>query len=273
LTGGGEAVTVTPSNASPGKEGEQAVWEEYWRTRDIDLRNELAMEYMYIVRLYAYQMRGTYKNFADMEDMINQGFVVLLEAIEKYDPEKKSQFKSYASIRVHGAIIDFVRNQDWVTKRLKKEAVLLSEAADTLGARLGRIPNTEEIAACLDMDVRAVEKIIGEEHMFHLLSYEELVDVGLYGTKGFRENMAQSLEQPGVSIEEKELRAMIAESLDDLTEREKLVMSLHYYEELKKKDIAYILGVSPSRVCQMHNGALKKMKEKLKNYLYGEGES
>ncbi|MDR1070239.1 MAG: FliA/WhiG family RNA polymerase sigma factor [Gracilibacteraceae bacterium] len=262
------------SNASPGREAEQAVWEEYWRTRDIELRNELALEYMYIVRLYAYQMRGTYKNFAEMEDMINQGFVVLLEAIENYDPEKKSQFKSYASIRVRGAIIDFVRNQDWVTKRLKKEAVLLSGATDALSAQLGRMPTTEEIAAHLNMDVPAVEKIIGEEHMFHLLSYEELVDVGLYGTKGFRENVAQNAEQqPGFSVEEKELRAVITESLDELTEREKLVMTLHYYEELKKKDIAYILGVSPSRICQMHNGALKKMKKKLQSYLYGEGEA
>ncbi|MDR0433744.1 MAG: FliA/WhiG family RNA polymerase sigma factor [Gracilibacteraceae bacterium] len=265
---------MTLSNESPGREAEQAVWEEYWRTGDIELRNELAMEYMYIVRLYAYQMRGAYRNFAEMEDMINQGFVVLLEAIENYDPEKKSQFKSYASIRVRGAIIDFVRNQDWVTKRLKKEAVLLSGATDVLSAKLGRMPATEEIAAHLNMEVRAVEKIISEEHMFHLLSYEELVDVGLYGTKGFRESVAQNAEhQPGVSVEEKELRAVITESLDELTEREKLVMTLHYYEELKKKDIAYILGVSSSRICQMHNGALKKMKKKLQNYLYGEGEA
>ncbi|MDR1603241.1 MAG: FliA/WhiG family RNA polymerase sigma factor [Gracilibacteraceae bacterium] len=261
------------SNASPGREEEQAVWEEYWRTRDVELRNELAMDYMYIVRLYAFQMRGTYKNFAEMEDMINQGFVVLLEAIENYDPEKKSQFKSYASIRVRGAIIDFVRNQDWVTKRLKKEAVLLSETTDKLGAQLGRMPTTEELAAHLNLDVRAVEKIIAEEHMFHLLSYEELVDVGLYGTKGFRENMAHGVEQPGFSLEEKELRDVIGASLDELTDREKLVMSLHYYEGLKKKDIAYIMGVSPSRICQMHNGALTKMKQKLQNYLYGEGET
>ncbi|MDR1962120.1 MAG: sigma-70 family RNA polymerase sigma factor, partial [Gracilibacteraceae bacterium] len=202
-----------------------------------------------------------------------QGFVVLLEAIENYDPEKKSQFKSYASIRVRGAIIDFVRNQDWVTKRLKREAVMLNGAMDVLGGQLGRTPTTEEIAAHLNLDARTVEKIIGEEHMFHLLSYEELVDVGLYGTKGFRESIAQNVEQPGFSVEEKELRAVITESLEELTEKEKLVMSLHYYEELKKKDIAYILGVSPSRVCQMHNGALKKMKKKLQNYLYGEGDT
>jgi RNA polymerase sigma factor for flagellar operon FliA len=252
------------------KEAEQALWEEYWRSHSIEVRNEIAMEYMYIVRLYAYQMRGTYKNYADMEDMINQGFIVLLEAIENYDPDKKSQFKSYASIRVKGAIIDYVRNQDWVTKRLKKESRLVNEATDVLAGRSGRAPTTEEIAAHLEMEVSNVDRIIGEAHMFHILSYEELVDIGLYGTKGFKESGFQSIEQPGISLEEAELRDIIASSLDELTEKEKLVMTLHYYEELKKKDIAYIMGVSPSRICQTHNGALKKMKKNLCSYIYGE---
>jgi RNA polymerase sigma factor for flagellar operon FliA len=253
-----------------GKEAEQALWEEYWRTGDIEIRNELALEYMYIVRLFASQMRGTYKNFADMEDMINQGFIVLLEAIENYDPERKALFKSYASIRVKGAIIDYVRSQDWVTKRVKREARMLNEATDELSNRSGRAPSVTELARYLSLDERAVEKIIAEEQMFHLLSYEELVDIGLYGTKGFRENAVHGLEQPDLTLEEQELRDIIAGTLKELTEKENLVITLHYFEGLKKKDIAYIMGISASRISQTHMSALRKMKKKMKAYIYGE---
>lgn len=248
----------------------EQLWEAYWQTKDIEYRNQLAMEYAYIVKVYVYQLRGAYENYADMEDMINQGTIALLEAVEKYDPERKTKFESYASIRIKGAIIDYVRNQDWVAKRSKKEAKMVSEASETLMNQLGRLPTTEEIGDYLGMSAKTVEKIQGEVHIFNLLSYEELVDVGLYGVKGFREQEMAMEDQPGVNMERDELKRIISDSLDELSEKEKMVITLYYYEELKKKDIAYVLGISASRVCQIHSSALRKMKAKLKNYLYGD---
>ena len=251
-------------------ETKEELWEAYWKTGDIAYRNQLAMEYAYIVKVYAYQLRGIYENYADLEDMINQGTIALLEAVERYDPEKKTKFESYASIRIKGAIIDYVRNQDWVAKQSKKEAKLVNEATEALTNQLGRMPTTEEIGQYLNWSPKTVDKILGEVHTFNLLSYEELVDIGLYGVKGFREKEAAPTELPGSNIEQEELKRVISQSLEDLTEKEKMVITLYYYEELKKKDIAYILDISASRVCQIHSSALAKMKKQLKEYLFGD---
>lgn len=251
-------------------ETKDELWEAYWQTGDIKYRNQLALEYTHIVKFYVYQLRGVYENYADMEDMTNQGIIALLEAVEKYDPQRKTKFETYASIRVQGAIIDYVRNQDWVTTRAKKEAKMVNKATDELMSALERMPTSEEIGAYLNIPAKSVEKIQGEVHVFNWLSYEELVDVGLYGVKGYREQNNTAAEQPGTNVEQDELKRIISESLDELTEKEKLVVTLFYYEELKKKDIAYILGISLSRVCQIHSKALRKMKSKLKKYLYGD---
>lgn len=250
------------------------MWQLYWQSgKDIEIRNQLAMEYAYIVKLNAYQMRNTYKKYADLEDMINQGMLVLLEAVEKFDPEKRAKFEFYASLRVKGAIIDFVRNQDWIPKRSKKDAKMVNEASDALINKFSRMPTVEEISNYLEMPVAAVEKVLSEMSMFNVLSYEELVDIGLYGMKGYVDEESQRTELPGNEVEKSELRQIIADSLKQLTEKEKLVITLYYYEELKKKDIAYILDVSASRVCQIHNSALKKMKKILADYLFGDDKS
>lgn len=254
-------------------ETKDELWEAYWQTGDINYRNELAMEYAYIVKVYAFQLRGIYENYATVEDMINQGTIALLESIEKYDPQKKTKFESYASIRVKGAIIDYVRNQDWVAKRLKKEAKLVNEATDYLTNTLGHTPSIDELSVYLKMPSKSIERILGEVHTFNLLSYEELVDIGLYGVKGYRDQGTTQEEMPGYDIENEELKKVISQSLDMLTEKERMVITLYYYEELKKKDIAYILDISASRVCQIHSSALKKMKNNLKEYLYGDDKS
>lgn len=255
------------------KQQKDALWQLYWQTgKNLEVRNQLAMSYAYIVKLYAYQMWNVYKKYADLEDMVNQGMLVLLEAVEKYDPEKKAKFESYASLRVKGAIIDFVRNQDWISKRSKKEARLINEATDILTIQLNRIPTVEEIGAYLNLPVATIEKSLSEMQMFHVLSYEELVDIGLYGVRGYQDEGIRETEQPSGKIEEHELQQVIANSLEQLTEKERLVVTLYYYEELKKKDIAYILDVSASRVCQIHNSALKKMRYFLNDYLFGDDE-
>lgn len=255
------------------KQQKDALWQMYWQTgKNLEVRNQLAMSYAYIVKLYAYQMWNVYKKYADLEDMVNQGMLVLLEAVEKYDPEKKAKFESYASLRVKGAIIDFVRNQDWISKRSKKEARLINEATDILTIQLNRIPTVEEIGAYLNLPVATIEKSLSEMQMFHVLSYEELVDIGLYGVRGYQDEGIRETEQPSGKIEEHELQQVIANSLEQLTEKERLVVTLYYYEELKKKDIAYILDVSASRVCQIHNSALKKMRYFLNDYLFGDDE-
>lgn len=244
------------------------IWEAYSASRDISLRNQITLDYAYLVKYIVFQLRGVYEQYADLDDMINQGTIALIESVEKFDYTRNTKFESFASIKIRGAIIDYVRKQDWVPKKRKRDAKQVGEATEHLSNKLGRMPTNEEVAKYLEMTPQAVEKAVSEIYMFNLLSYEELVDVGVYGMKGFRVGQPDNENEPGVSMEKQELEGIIAESLDALTAKENTVISLYYYEDLKLKEIAYILGVSESRVCQMHTNALKKMKHKLQNYLY-----
>jgi RNA polymerase sigma factor for flagellar operon FliA len=245
----------------------QELWQEYWKKRDVNLRNQLAVEYMSIVRYYVYNLRSTYENYAEASDMLNQGCLALMEAVEKYNPGYNTKFESYASIRIKGAIIDYVRKQDWVPKRAKHEGKQFGEAMEELAVRLGHMPTNEEMAEHLGISVKEVEKILGEIYTFNLLSYEELLEQGLYGAKGYRESAQGQQSEPEQEMQSEELKTILSQYLDELPEKERLILTLYYYEELKIKEIAYILDVSSSRVCQLHTAALQKMKKKLMNYL------
>lgn len=256
---------MTQSNAIDLTEN---IWAAYNESRDINLRNQITLDYAYLVKYIVYQLRGVYEQYAELDDMINQGTIALIESVEKFDYTRNTKFESFASIKIRGAIIDYVRKQDWVPKKRKRDAKQVGEATELLSNELGRIPTNEEIAQYLEITLESVEKAISEIYMFNLLSYEELVDVGVYGMKGFREGQPDHENEPGVSMEKAELGKIIAESLEELSVKENTVISLYYYENLKLKEIAYILGVSESRVCQMHTNALKKMKQKLQDYVY-----
>lgn len=245
----------------------QELWKEYWQKRDIDLRNQLAVEYMSIVRYYVHHLRSTYENYAEASDMLNQGCIALMEAVEKYDPKFNAKFESYASIKIKGAIIDYVRKQDWVPKRAKHEGKQFGEAMETLAVQLGHTPTNEEMAEHMGISVKAVEKTLGEIYTFNLLSYEELLEQGLYGAKGYRELDGEQSSLPEQEMQAEELKEMLSRCLEELTDKERLIITLYYYEELKIKEIAYILDVSSSRVCQLHTTALQKMKNKMLNYL------
>lgn len=248
----------------------QQLWEEYFETHDVNLRNQLALEYLSVVKYYVYHLRSTYEHYAEAADMMNQGCLALLEAVEKYNPNYNTKFESYASIKVKGAIIDYVRKQDWVPKRAKQEGKQMGEAVEALAVTLGHTPSNEELAKHLGVTVRDIEKTIGEVYTFNLLSYEDLLDQGLYGARGYREQEQDLEHSPELDLQAEEMKTMLAQCLDQLSEKERLVVTLYYYEELKIKEIAYILDVSSSRVCQIHTSALQKMKDKLIKYLLEE---
>lgn len=246
---------------------DKETWETYLQTRDQNLRNDIVLAYSNLVKVIALKMRGVYKNYAQLDDIVNQGIIALIDAVEKYDPNRNIKFETFASIKVKGAIIDFIRAQDWIPRRLRKVSSDLDEAYNRLYSELGRQPTHAEIAKDLNLSVEKLDRVMEQTYSFNLLSYEEVVWQKMSTAGDLADDSVE--DSPERKLMEEELREKLSESVDELGERERTVISLYYYEKLKLKEIAQVLGISESRVCQIHSAAIVKMKKHMKDYITG----
>lgn len=245
-----------------------SLMQQYQECRDVKIRNELVMHYSYIAKTVAMQMRGIASNYAQLEDVVNQGIITLIDCIEKYDPAKGIKFESYAFMRVRGAVIDFVRKQDWLPRRVRLTAKNISEAHDKLCNQLLREPTQQELADYLNMPLATLAKYYSEMSNSVMLSFEGLIqNVNQMGD--LLENFMDEDSVPENSIFRRELRETLQEAIDTLSERERLVITLYYYEHLKLSDIAKVLEVSDQRVSQINSKAILKLKYKMEKYMKG----
>ena len=252
-------------NKAQTKKIDTLIWEKYEQTRDINLRNEILRSYLYIVSCSIKKMWVSFGSSEDIEDMTSQGVIELINCIERYDWRKGVQFDSYASIRIRGSIIDYIRKNDWVPRDVRKKAKLLNDTYQDMQSQLGRAPSDKELESRLNISESEINKIRCDELSFNVLAFEEL----LYN------NEITSLEIPDNEMAmypdnvllENEFKDKLAEYIDELDEKEKMVISLYYYEELKLKEIAFILGLTASRVSQIHSKALVKLKKRIESYI------
>lgn len=242
--------------------------EQYKKNGDIELRNQLILHYSPIAKTVAMQMRGISSNYAQLEDIVNQGILTLIDCIEKYDPNKGVKFESYAFMRIRGAIIDFIRKQDWLPRRVRKTAKDIAAAQDELSNQLMREPTNRELADYLDMSEEALNKHYSEITNSVMLSFEGIIQNTMQ-TGPTLDNLFDEESQPEQSIFKQELKDTLMQAIDSLTERERLVISLYYYEHLKFNNISQVLGVSESRICQIHSKAILKLKSKMESYVKG----
>ncbi|WRS26677.1 FliA/WhiG family RNA polymerase sigma factor [Oscillospiraceae bacterium MB08-C2-2] len=243
------------------------MWERFMQTGDTSLRNDIVLHYSNLVKVIALQMRGIYKNYAQLDDVVNQGIIALIDAVEKYDPGRNIKFETFASIKVRGSIIDFIRAQDWIPRKLRKMSKDLDAATDTLYSQMGRQPTNHELAHHMGITVEQIDRILEQTYNFNLLSYEDVVWQRMSSVGGDRLEDSTSAESPEGNLMEEELRQQLGEAVDSLNDRERTVISLYYYERLKLKEIAEVLGVSESRVCQIHSAAINKMRKRMRDYI------
>ena len=243
--------------------------EKYQATKDLELRNELTMSCIYIVRSAASQMRGIASDYAQEEDLINQGVLALMDCMDRYDKTKGAKFETYAYMRVRGALIDFIRKQDWVPHRARNFNKKIEEAYASLSNRNMREPDVEEIASYLDIPPEKVESHLQYMNQSVVISLESMLE-DITGTilRAEPENRNDSYK-PEESLYYKEICRTLTTSIESLKEKERLVITLYYYEELKYAEIAEILEISESRVCQIHTKAITKLKEDLIEYVRG----
>ncbi|MDF2676546.1 MAG: FliA/WhiG family polymerase sigma factor [Bacillota bacterium] len=245
------------------KADESVLWEKYAETKDLRTRNQIIERYSYLVKIIALKIRGIYQQYGDVEDVVNEGIIALIDVIDKFDLSKNVKFETYAAIRIKGAIIDYVRKQDWTPRKIKNDVKQINNAEKELQIKLGRKPEEKEIADHLNMDMQEFNTIITKSLNSNILSFEELL-----GEANLKESFdADGYELPEYAYEQKEIKQVLKDSINELKEKEKLIISLYYNEELKLKDIANILEISNSRASQIHSEALGKLEKSIRLYL------
>ncbi len=244
----------------------QQLLERYKQTGDPQLQWALVMRFTGVVRRIAAQATGIYSSFAQLEDIVQEGLLVLLHAVDKFDPTKNVKFETYISKRLRGMIVDLARRQDWLPRQVRQKAIRLNRAADELATQLGRAPERHEIADYLGVSQEQYDALLSDTVVSNLISFEAVLDAYGNATEKY---LAQSgpVNPPEEQMEDRELYQVLADSIATLREKEQIVLSLYYEKELNMKEIAQVLGVSAARVSQIHSKALQRLRESIQSYL------
>ena len=234
------------------------LWGKYLADNsDKHSRDALIVQYSYLVRDVGGRVKVSLPAVISVEDIAGYGVEGLINAVERFSPQKNTRFETYALIRIRGAILDKIRAQDFLPRSVRKKIKDIKLATETLKQDLGRIPTTSEIANYLDMDVEKVNQIISED----------VTVTSIYDKRGGSEDSMEIIDtiesdklNPQERMEEKNVKTDLQKALQRLPERERVLMVLYYQENMTMKEIGETLGMSESRVCQLHAQAIMKLK-------------
>ena len=244
----------------------EELWEKYSKEKSIELKNELVLRYVPRVKSIVLRMMPTYEGYSSFDDMLSCGILGLMDAVEKFDVSRDVKFEYYAATRIRGEIIDNIRKQDWAPSSLRRKIKAISNAYIELENKLMRTVTDQEVAEYLEMDEEELQKILGKSQMFNVIHFEEMMQ-----DDSSWENTVQSDDDSFVDeIEKKETVDILGKIIDELPEKERLVLTLYYYEEMTLKEIASVLGVSESRTSQIHSKVIMKLRKKM-NFIYNYG--
>lgn len=240
-------------------------WRYYKSNKSIEARNEIVLQYTSLVRKIVLRFKGSYSNFGQLDDMVNQGIIALIDAVEKFDPDLGNKFETFASLKIKGAIIDFMRKQDWVPRNQRNLAKELDEVYNELYSERGYEPTKLEMAERMGVSLPHLDKILQQRHNSIILSYEEAINEKMMVASPLIVNESEK-DSPEAGLLYEEMKEKLMEAIDQLNEKERLVVSLYYYENLKLREIAEVLSITESRVSQIHSAAIVKMKSRMINY-------
>ncbi|SDK59098.1 RNA polymerase sigma factor FliA [Billgrantia gudaonensis] len=222
-------------------------------------QNDLLDQYLPLVRRQALSLQVRLPASIELDDLIQAGTVGLLEAMGRFDAGQGASFATFASQRIRGAMLDELRSRDWLPRSVRRNARAVDEAVRSLEQRLGRPAEETEIATELGMDLENYRQLLSDTNSGHLLPFEALLDEGL--EPGVDDAEA---DRPFDELIDEQRRARLIAGIEALPEREKLLMALYYQEELNLKEIGAVLGVTESRVCQLHSQAVSRLRTRLR---------
>jgi RNA polymerase sigma factor for flagellar operon FliA len=258
-------------NRFPEEKTEEELWVDYRKTRDPKIRENFIRQYAPLVKYVAGKVAVGMPANVEFDDLVGYGAFGLMDAIDKFDPDKNVKFKTYAVTRIRGAIFDELRSIDWVPRSIRQKTREVEETIGALEAQLGRTASDQEIADSLGMSEAEYLKTIMKISGTSILS---LNDVWFSGDENDKVSIGDSIESPAslnpdVIVEKEEIRRVIENAIKELPDKEKKILVLYYYEELTLKEIGQVLEVTESRVSQLHTKAILRLRAKLTNIRKG----
>lgn len=243
----------------------EKLWDEYKKSKSKEIREKLILEYAPLVKIVAGKLAMYLGSHVEYEELTSYGIFGLIDAIDKFDVNKEVKFETYASLRIRGSILDQIRKMDWIPRSIRQKQKKIDSVILELEMLNGERPSNEAIAEKLEISIDEFELWQSQLKTTALVALDEFADQGI--DLAVDKSVTPRFEQPGEEMEKEELKGIIKDSLEVLTDKEKKVVLLYYYEELTLKEISYVLEVTESRVSQLHTKALSKMKDKLRKYL------
>ena len=236
------------------------LWREYKRYGDDEARERLISDYAYLAKYAVDRLNLSPSGALGYEDLIGHAVVGLIDAIEKFDPERNVKFETYALTRIRGEVIDVIRSLDWTPRSVRKNENTLRDAYARLEMEIERPPDDHEVARYLGISIAELEKMLVDVGQSALLSLDEVV---ASGGDILMQTPEEDRYDPASCAERSEQKRLLARAIEELPEREKTVVAFYYYENLTQKEIAAVLGVTESRVCQIHTKAVLRLSGKL----------
>jgi RNA polymerase sigma factor for flagellar operon FliA len=231
-------------------------------------RERLVLEYAPLIKYIAQKIAARLPANIELDDLMSSGVIGLMDAIEKYDSGRDNKFKTYAEFRIRGAILDELRAQDWVPRSVREKAKMLERCYAKIEQSKGRHATDEEVCAELNIDQEEFHDLLNQVRSVSLLSYDDLSSFSKADKRslhGYSESGPKS-PTPFSEVNVASVKRLIAEAINDLPEKQRLVLSLYYYEDLNLKEIGRVLDVTESRVSQLHTQAILRLKAKLRNH-------
>jgi RNA polymerase sigma factor FliA len=244
----------------------EELWKEFKANGESATRERLILHYAPLVKYVAGRVGVGLPPNIEQADLVSYGIFGLIDAIEQFDLSRAIKFETYAISRIKGAIIDELRSIDWIPRSIRSKAREVERAYAALEAKLHRTPTEPEVAAELGIGLDELHSIFGQVSFVNVLALDELLNVN--GEKGDKVSLVDTLEDTRVedpvrAFESQETKHLLARAINLLPEREKIVVTLYYYEGLTLAEIGQVLGVTESRICQMHTKAVLQLRAKL----------
>lgn len=237
------------------------LWEDYSKTKSAGIREELILKYTYLVKFVAGRLYASYGNNVEFDDLMSYGIFGLIDAIDKFDYSRGVKFETYAQLRIRGAIIDQLREMDWLPRSVRQKSKELEKAYYELENKLGRPATDEEMAESYGMTLQEFQKKIQNIATYSVVSLDDLLEQKREVTSNEEDNQP---ETPESVVEITEIKGILVDAISNLPEKEKKVVSLYYYEELTYKEIGKLLSISESRVSQLHTKAIIRLKNRFR---------
>lgn len=240
-------------------------WHDYKLTQKPSAKQDLIKGYLPLVTTIAGRVSMKCSSMVDYGDLVGWGVIGLIESIDRFDPDKGVKFQTFARSRIRGAMMDGLREMDWVTRSTRKKAKQVQHAYNVLENELGRAATDEEVACRLGISLSEFHRILTEISQGAVLSLDEMIQVSQEGETVALLDAVPDRESPDpyLEYEAKEMTIRLARAIDGLPQREKLVITLHYYHDIMIKEIADLLGVTDGRVSQLHTQATLRLRARL----------